>query len=305
MPAAGLRGVIVAQGGFEKIGAKIIHSGPGRTKELQVPILLGKLEESMKPTVIIGYANYMLRIAQAAKDMEIDPKSFGVKKLLCGGEMWSENRRRTLEETYGARAYDLFGLLEVSIGPGVAAECEEHNGLHVWENYFLIEIVDPQTGEEVGLGEQGELVITAFEKDAHPIIRYRTGDIGKLLSIDKCNCGRTNIRMGRIIGRTDDRFKVRGIQLYPRELDDLLLGIEGVGSEYKVVLNEIKQMDDMLITVESQKNFSGNPGTLAQKISNTFKGIFNVTPRVEVVPYGTIERKERQKIQRITDLRKK
>jgi phenylacetate-CoA ligase len=305
MPAAGLRGVVVAQAGLEKIGAKIIHTGPGRTKELQIPILLGRFEENMRPTAIIGYANYMLRIAEVARDMGIDPKSFGVKKLLCGGEMWSEGRRRVLEETYDAHAYDIFGLLEVSIGPGVAAECEEQNGLHIWENYFLVEIVDPQTGESLGLGEQGELVITTFEKYAHPLIRYRTGDVAKILSSDKCSCGRTNIRMGRIIGRTDDRFKVRGMQLYPGEVEEVLLRIRGVGSEYKVVLREINHMDDMLITVESQRGYSGAPNVLAQKISDTFKGVFNVTPRVEVVPYGTMKREERRKVQRIVDLRRK
>ena len=305
MTADGLRSVIVAQAGFEKIGAKIIHTGPGRTKELQIPILLGKFEESMRPTAIIGYANYMLRIAEVAKDMGIDPKQFGIKKLLCGGEMCSEGRRRVLEETYDAHAYDIFGLLEVSIGPSVGAECKEQNGLHVWENYFLVEVVDPQTGETLGPGEQGELVITAFEKDAHPIIRYRTGDVSKILSVEKCSCGRTNIRIERITGRTDDRFKVRGIQLYPMEVEDVLLGIDGVGSEYKVILQEINQVDDMLITVESQRGYSGVPNVLAQEISSTFKGIFNITPRVEVVPYGTMERGEGHKVQRFVDLRRK
>lgn len=305
MAGGGIRSIVIPQAGFAKIGAKIIHTGPGRTKELQIPILLGRFEESMRPTAIIGYANYMLRIAEVAKDMGIDPKQFGVKKLLCGGEMWSEGRRRVLEETYNAHAYDIFGLMEISIGPGVAAECEEHNGLHVWENYFLVEIVDPQTGESLGLGEQGELVITAFEKDAHPIIRYKTGDVGKIVSVEKCSCGRTNIRIGRIIGRTDDRFKLRGMQLYPGEVEEVLLGIHGVGSEYKVLLQEINHVDDMLITVESQRGYSGTPNVLAQKTSNAFKGIFNITPRVEVVPYGTMKREEGRKVQRIVDLRRK
>jgi len=305
MTGDGLRSVIIAQMGLERIGAKIIHTGAGRTKELQIPILLGKFEETMKPTAIIGYANYMLRIAEVAKDMGIDSKQFGVKKLLCGGEMWSEGRRKALEETYKAHAYDGFGLLEVSIGPGVAAECEEQNGLHIWENYFLVEVVDPQTGESLGPGEEGELVMTAFEKDAHPIIRYRTGDVGKISSMEKCSCGRTNIRMGRIIGRTDDRFKVRGMQLYPGEVENVLLGIQGAGSEYKVVLQEINHADDMLITVESQRGYSGTPDVLAEEISSKFKGMFNITPRVEVVPYGTMEREEKHKVQRFVDLRRK
>jgi len=305
MPADGLRGPIVAQAGFEKIGAKIIHTGPGRTKELQIPILLGSFEKSMKPTAIIGYANYMLRIGEVARDMGIDPKNFGVNKLLCGGEMWSEGRRKALEETYNAHAFDIYGLLEVSVGPGVAAECEENDGLHVWENYFLIEVINTQTGESLGPRERGELVITAFEKDAHPIIRYRTGDVGEILSIDKCGCGRTNLRMGRIIGRTDDRLKVRGIQLYPREVEDALLSMPGVGSEYRVLLQEISHADDMLITVESCKGFSGNSAKLAKDISGIFKGVFNVTPRVEVVPYGSMGREETRKAKRFVDLRKK
>ena len=305
MPGGGLRTVLVAQAGLARIGAKIIHTGPGRTKEFQIPILMGRYEESMKPSVILGYANYMLRIADVAKDMGIDPKEFGVKKLVCGGEMCSEGRRRILEETYDAHAYDMFGLVEASIGPGAAGECEAQNGMHIWENYFIVEVINPQTGESLGTGEQGELVITAFEKDAHPIIRYRTGDIAKILSVDKCSCGRTNMRLGRIIGRTDDRFKVRGVQLYPSEIENFLSKIQEVGSEYNVVVKEINYVDEMLITVESKRGYSGSPNALAQEISRTFDGVFNVTPKVEVFPYGTLEREEEGKIRRVMDLRKK
>jgi phenylacetate-CoA ligase len=305
MPAAGLRGVIVAQGGFEKIGAKIIHSGPGRTKELQIPILQGQFEETMQPTVIIGYANYMLRIAEVAENMGLDTRQFGVNTLLCGGEMWSEGRRKILVDAYDAKAYDIFGMLEVSVGPGVAAECQEQHGLHIWENYFLIEVIDPQTGEQCSLNEEGELVITALAKDAHPIIRYRTGDVTRILSREKCGCGRTNLRIGRIIGRTDDRLKVRGIQLYPQEVENTLFGIPGVGGEYTVELREINHVDDMLITVESHRRYTGAPAALAHEITNTFKGIFNVSPRVEIVPPNTMKRVEGRKAQRFTDHRNK
>jgi len=308
MPGGNLRGVVVAQAGFERIGAKIIHTGPGRTKELQIPILLGKFEESMKPSAVIGLANYILRMAEVAKDMKIDPKNFGVKKILCGGEMWSEGKRKLLEESYGAKAYDIFGLLEVSVGPGVASECEQQNGLHIWENYFTVEVVDPQTGEKLSPGEEGELVITALEKDAHPLIRYRTGDVGKILDPEKCSCGRTNLRMGRIIGRTDDRLKVKGIQLYPQEIEEVLFSVPGVGSEYKVTVQEVRHLDDMLITVEAKEGYSKDPSSLAQAIAQKFGGVFNITPRVEVVPYGTFQRDDagwpRTSRQRFIDLRK-
>jgi phenylacetate-CoA ligase len=305
MPADGLRAVVVAQGGFEKIGAKIIHTGPGRTKELQIPILLGKFERDMRPTAIIGYANYMLAIAEASKDMGIEPQKFGIKKLLCGGEMWSQSRRKILEESYNAESFDILGMLEASLGPGIAAECEEHDGLHVWENYFIVEIIHPQTGEILGPGEEGELVITALEKDAHPLIRYRTGDITKILSYEKCNCGRTSVRLARIIGRSDDRLKVRGVQIYPKEIEDLLLGISNIGSEFKVILKEINRVDNMLITIESNRNFNEDSRVLAQTISNIFKGTFNFTPRIEVVPFGSLGREEKQKVKRFQDLRRK
>jgi len=304
-PGGSLRPVIVAQLALARIGAKIIHSGPGRTKEFQIPILLGRFDDSMRPTAILGFANYLLRIADVARDMDIDPKQFGVKKLLCGGETWSDARRKVLEEMYDAAAYDGYALIEASVGPGVAAECEEQNGLHILEDYFIVEVIDPQTGESLGLDEQGELVITALEKDANPLIRYRTGDVGKILSMEKCNCGRTSIRMGRIIGRTDDRLKVRGIQIYPYEVEEFLSRIPGVGSEYKVLVQEINYIDDMQITVESQKGYSGSPNALAQEISRAFDGVFNFTPRVEVVPHGTLERQEGSKIHRVVDLRKK
>ncbi|MFQ6095601.1 MAG: phenylacetate--CoA ligase family protein, partial [Candidatus Bathyarchaeia archaeon] len=299
---SGLYSVTVAQKGLEKIGAKVIHTGPGRTKELQIPMLSGEFEKSMRPTAMIASASYAMRIAEVAEEVGKKPREFGLKKLVCGVDMWSESKRRILQEAYGAPAFDVFGLIEASGGPAVAAECEEHQGLHVWENYFLVEVIDPETGERLGEGEEGELVITGLQKDAHPIVRYRTGDITKIFSYEKCACGRTNMRIGRIAGRTDDRVKVRGVQLYPNAVEEALLSIPGVGSEYQVVIREAGGIDEMLVKVEGRREDPIAPD-LSSDIADYFKGVFNITPTVEVVPHGKLPRISGTKVKRFLDLR--
>jgi len=309
---SGLFPIWVPQLGLQKLGAKIIHTLPGRTKELQIAILLGKFEKDMKPTAATALASYLLRIAEMSKEEEIDPREFGLKKLIysSGAEMLSERKKRILEETYNAFAYDALGLIEVAGGPSIAAECEEKNGLHAWENYYIVEVIDPKTKERLGHGEEGELVITSLENVAHPIIRYRTGNITKILDGEKCGCGRTNVKIGRIIGRTDEILNVKGILLHPKDVEETLLAIPGVGTEYRVIIREIGGLDDMLIITEMKKSFRGEINSfdqsiatslLAKEITHTFKGTFNITPKVEIVPYGTMKR---GKVKRFVDLRK-
>jgi len=299
----GLQSAAVAQAGLERIGAKIIHTLPGRTADLQIPILLGRFDESMKPTAMIALANYMVRIAEVARQRGVDPRDFRLRKMFTGGEVWSESKRRMLQGIYGAPLFDAYGLTEVVGGPGVGAECTEHAGLHVWEDHFVVEVVDPQSGETLGPGKRGEVVLTTLESHAHPMIRYRTGDITDWLSYDRCSCGRLEARIGRIVGRADDRVKVRGVQIYPREVEEVLLGIPGAGPEYKVVVRERDGVDVMLITVESNERHSTDPRSLAGTISQKFKGVFNVTPTVEVLQSGTMEVLEGAKTRRFLDER--
>jgi len=311
MPS-GLFPIWVAQLGLQRLGAKIIHTLPGRTKELQIPILLGKFDKDMKPTAASGLASYLLRIAEVAREEEIDPGDFGLRKLIYSSamEMLSERKKKILEETYNAYSYDAIALIEVSCGPSIAAECEERNGLHVWENYFIVEIIDPKTEGRLGPGEEGELVITSLENVAHPIIRYRTGNITKILNGEKCRCGRTNVKIGMVIGRTDEILNVKGFLLHPKEVEEVLLGIPGVGTEYRAIIREIGGLDDILIITEMKKSFRGEINSfdqsiatnlLAKEIAHTFKGSFNITPTIEIVPYGTLKR---GKVKRFVDLRK-
>jgi phenylacetate-CoA ligase len=309
---AGLFPVWVAQQGLQKLGAKIIHTLPGRTRELQIPILLGKFEASIKPTVMTSLASYLLRIAEVAQDDEIDPRTFGVNKLVVSSAMetLSDNKRRIIEDTYDASMYDVLGLVEVAGGPSIGGECRERNGLHIWENYFYIEVVDLNTHERLGLGEEGELVITSLENLAHPIIRYKTGIITKLLAEEKCACGRTNVKISRSMGRADDILDVKGFLLDPKEIEDVLLSIPGVGAEYRIIIRKIGGLDDILIITEIEAGYRGQLNAfdqsiatdlLAKEIERTFKSTFNITPKVEIVPYDTMKRGN---VTRFLDLRK-
>lgn len=308
---SGLFPTLVPQMGLQKLGAKIIHTLPGRTRDLQIPILLGRFEKDMKPTAATALASYLLKIAEVSKEEDIDPREFGLKKLIYSSvaEMLSERKRRILEDTFDAPAYDAFGLIEVAGGPSLAAQCEERNGLHVWEDYFIAEVVDPRTEERLGPGEVGELVITSLENVAHPIIRYRTGNITEMLSAEKCGCGRTNVRLGGIKGRADEILNVKGLLLHPKDLEEVLLGITGVGTEYRVIVREVGGLDDMLIITEMDRSFRGEINSfdksiatdlLAKEIAHTFKSTFNITPKVEVVPHGTMKS---GKVERFVDLR--
>jgi len=307
---SGLFPLWVAQLGLQKLGAKIIHTLPGRTKELQIAILQGKYDRDMKPTAATSLANYLLRIAEVAREERIEPKDFGLRKLLysSAAEVVPERKAKMLDEAYNACSYDAVGLIEVAGGPSIAAECEERKGLHVWENYFLAEVIDPKTNLRLGPEEEGELVITSLENDAHPIIRYRTGNITKLLEPEKCACGRTNMRIGRISGRTGETLNVKGFVFNPKDIEEILLGIDGVGTEYRVVIREIKGLDDMLIVTEMKRRLETDSfdqsiaaDLLAKEIAQIVKGAFNITPRVEIVPYGTLKR---GKAGKFVDLRK-
>jgi phenylacetate-CoA ligase len=307
---AGLFPIWVAQQGLQKLGAKIIHTLPGRTRELQIPILLGKFEAAIKPTAVTALASYLLRIAEVAQDEEIDPRAFGVNTLIVSSAMetLSDSKRRIIEDTYQASVYDVLGLVEVAGGPSIGGECEERNGLHLWENYFYSEVVDVDTHERVGPGEEGELVITSLENKTHPIIRYKTGIITKLLAEGKCGCGRTNIKISRSIGRADDILDVKGFLLDPKEIEDVLLSISGVGAEYRIIIRKIGGLDDILIITEMERaralnSFDQSIATdlLAKEIERTFKGTFNITPKVEIVPYDTMKRGN---VTRFLDLRK-
>ncbi|RYD01370.1 phenylacetate-CoA ligase [Desulforamulus aquiferis] len=221
--------------GLEKVGATVVPSSTGNT-EKQIMLM-----QDFGTTTLIGTPTYALHIAEVAKGMGIDPKSLGLKYGLFGSEAWTESMRDEIERVWGISASDNYGLSEI-IGPGVAGECQERQGMHVSEDHFLIEVIDPRTGEPVPDGQEGELVITSLTKEALPIIRYRTRDI-TVINRQPCACGRTNARIRKVSGRTDDMLIVSGVNVFPSQIEDVLLKIEGVAPHYQIIVTKKGYLD--------------------------------------------------------------
>lgn len=229
--------------GVEELGAAVVPISGGNT-ERQITLL-----EDFKPRGIAGTPSYMLNIAEQMERMGIDPADNGIEYGIFGAEPWSEEMRQALQEKFKIRAMDIYGLSEV-MGPGISIECyEAQDGLHIAEDHFYFEIINPNTLELVADGEDGELVITSLTKEALPIIRYRTGDITSLTR-GKCKCGRTTTRMARVKGRTDDMMIIRGVNVFPSEIERALLQVEGLAPHYQIHLLKQGNMDAVELHVE-------------------------------------------------------
>jgi phenylacetate-CoA ligase len=240
------------------------------------------------------------------KEMNVDPRTLKLRVGLFGAEPWSENMRQEIEARLNIKAIDIFGLSEV-MGPGVASECiEEKHGLHVFEDFFIPEIINPETGEPVPHGEQGELVFTTLTKEAFPVIRYRTKDISRLIT-DTCSCGRTFHRMQRITGRTDDMLIIRGVNVFPSQIEHVLMSIEGVEPHYQIIVDRQASLDVMEVQVEvSEDIFSDEIKVLeklGRKIEREIKDLLGVSCKVKLVEPKTIQRSE-GKAKRVIDNRK-
>jgi len=283
--------------GIEKIGAVAIPSGTGNTtRQLEMMIDFGVTALHCTPS-------YALYLTETAKELDIIDK-LSLKTGCFGAEPWSYNTRRELEETLNIKAYDSYGLSEM-FGPGVAFECRQQNGLHIWDDHFLVEILDPN-GESVAPGEKGELVLTSLTKEAMPLIRYHTGDITRILE-DECPCGRTHTRIDKVIGRADDMLIVRGINVFPSQIESVLMDIREVGDQFQVIIDRQRhKLDDMHIKVELiDKAFTGelkDLESLKRNVEEKFKIVLNLRTEVELVECGTIPRTA-GKAQRIVDLR--
>ena len=212
--------------GAETIGASVIPAstaGPGR----QIAVM-----KDFRSTVLIAPPGYAIQLANMIREMKINPQKLFLRVGLFGAETWSENLRHNLEERLKIKAYDFYGLSEL-FNPGVAGECEAQNGLHIFEDHFIPEIIDPASGRPLPYGEEGELVLTSITKEAFPLIRYRTGDITTLIK-GECPCGRTMVRMARVKGRTDDMFSIQGVSVFPSQIEDILTRIEGTEPDFQV-----------------------------------------------------------------------
>ncbi|MEM1541904.1 MAG: phenylacetate--CoA ligase [Ignisphaera sp.] len=273
--------------GARKIGAFIVPTGPGFSRrQIYVMMKLGT-------TMIAGVANYALRLAEVAYEMGIDPaKDTKVRKGVFGAEMWSDSLRKKIEKIWDMETFDIYGMAEL-YGPGTAIDCQYHLGLHVWEDHYLVEVIDPKTGEPLEPEEKGELVVTTLTKDAVPLIRYRTRDITRILDTKSCSCGRTHIKIDRIQGRTDDMFIINGVNIWPSAIEAVLFKYPFIGNEYQIIVKKSNGGDKLLIKVESIRNLTEQEKeVLGKKLQYEIKETVLVTPDIEIVDPNTLPRSE-------------
>ncbi|HWQ08263.1 MAG TPA: phenylacetate--CoA ligase, partial [Holophaga sp.] len=286
--------------GGEKIGATVIPISGGNTdRQLMLLRDYGTTLLACTPSYAINIADY------AAKNMpEFDFRKTHLKRGIFGAEPWTESMRKEIETRMGIDAYDIYGLSEV-IGPGVSCECSAKNGLHVFEDVFYVEIIDPVTGEVLPEGSQGEIVYTSLTKECCPVIRYRSRDITRLYR-DSCSCGRTLVKMEKVCGRSDDMLIIRGVNVFPSQIEALLMEVEGVEPHYQIVVDRHGALDDIEVMVEVEEAFFSDElkvmNALAAKITARIRSILGINAKVTLVEPSTLERSA-GKAKRVVDRR--
>ncbi len=286
--------------GLEHAGVTVVPAAAGNT-ERHI-----RLMRDFGTTVIVGTPSYALYMAEVARSLGVDPRQdLRVRRGLFGAEPWSEGMRAEIEAAWGLKAFDNYGLSEV-IGPGVAGECEEKSGLHINEDHFLVEVIDPETGRPLPPGERGELVFTTLTKEAFPVIRYRTRDISRLM-FEPCPCGRTTIRMERVTGRSDDMLIIRGVNVFPSQIEEVITSTPGLAPHYLIIVDKKGYLDEIEVQVElSPEGFSDRYEDLAsleEQLRNRLQATLSLTPRVKLVEFGSLERTT-GKARRVIDRRK-
>jgi len=285
--------------GAERIGATVLPMGTGNT-ERQIELM-----QDLGSTAIACTPSYFLYINEIAEQMGVSIKNdTKLKAGIFGAEPWSEETRKRIEESTGIKAYDIYGTSEMS-GP-LFTECHLQNGIHIWADLFLIEVLDPKTGEPMKGGERGELVVTTLDKWAFPLIRYRIGDL-TILNTEPCECGRAHPRIMRILGRTDDMIIVRGINVFPSQVESVLMRIPDIGEQYQIIVDRKGPLDVMTVRVEvTESAFSDKIAdlmSLNKKVAKELQRVLSITAEVELVEPGTIPRTE-GKAKRVIDKRK-
>jgi phenylacetate-CoA ligase len=283
----------------ERIGALVIPAGSGNSKR-QIQLM-----RDFGTTVVHVIPSYALYLLDVFRELGLDPRrDTSLRIAFIGAEPHTESLRRRLEESYGFKAYNSYGLSEMS-GPGVAFECPFQEGMHVWEDSFILEVIDPETLEPVPDGEEGELVFTTLHREGMPLLRYRTHDLARVLP-GPCRCGRAHRRISRIKGRTDDMFIVKGVNVFPMQVERALLGVLGVGSNYRIVLETVDNRDEMRVQVEvSGELWHGEVRELNQlrrRIVQELRQEILVTPRVELMEPGSLPAGEGKAV-RVVDMR--
>ncbi len=292
-------GGLGAHYGAEALGATVIPISGGNT-DRQIMIM-----KDFGTTALCATPSYFLRILERAPQIGVDLRELPLKAGIFGAEPWTDEMRKRIEPEANIKAYDIYGLSEI-IGPGVGSECCEQNCLHIFEDHFYPEIIDPETLEPLPDGTEGELVLTTLSKQAMPMIRYRTRDITSLQT-EACPCGRTIRRIRRISRRSDDMFIIRGVNVYPSQIEEALLAVEGTAPHYQIVLTNDGTMDDVEVQVEvTPEAFSDTVGAmegLRRKLSSSIERIINIRVNLRLVEPNTIQRSE-GKAKRVLDLRK-
>ena len=291
-------------------GGSGLHGGSHKVGCLTLPLSSGNTDRQVQfmtdlgATILCCTPSYAAYIGEYLKEQGYKPEDIPLKAGIFGAEPWTEEMRQGIEKTLGIKAYDIYGLTETS-GPGVAFECCEQTGMHVNEDHFYPEIIDPETGEVLPEGEKGELVFTSLDKEAFPLLRYRTRDIC-VLSRKKCSCGRTLIKMAKPMGRTDDMLIIRGVNVFPSQIETVLLK-EGYEPNYQIVVDRVNNNDTFDVNVEmSQEMFTDKVSevlALERSLADAMKTMLGINPKVHLVPPKTIARSEGKAV-RVIDKRK-
>ena len=285
-------------GGSHKVGCLTLPMSSGNT-ERQIQFMM-----DLSATIICCTPSYAAYIGETLKEQGYTPDQIPLKAGIFGAEAWTEEMRQNIQETLGIKAYDIYGLTETS-GPGVSFECEEQTGMHINEDHFLAEIIDPDTGEVLPEGEKGELVFTALDKEAFPLLRYRTRDIC-VLSRKPCSCGRTHIKMSKPMGRSDDMMIIRGVNVFPSQIETVLLQ-EGYQPNYQIIVDRKNNTDTFDVNVEMNPDqFTDTVGgvtALEKSLAGALKTMLGINPAVHLVPPKSIARSEGKAV-RVVDKRK-
>ena len=288
------------QYGAEKVGMLTVPAAAGNT------IRQIKFIKDFGTSVLHAIPSYASRIYEVMKEEGVDPRKDTNLRILCiGAEPHSEEQRQRIEQNLGVKAYNSYGISEM-MGPGVAFECPEQNGLHIWEDYFIVEIIDPVTLKPVPDGELGELVLTTINREAMPLLRYRTRDLTRILPGD-CPCGRHHKRLARLQGRSDDMMILKGVNIFPIQIEKILLGFKELSTDYLITLETKDSNDIMTIEVELNQMFTDDYSQLKKlenEIRRQLKDEILITPTIKLVPKGTLVVSDEKKAVRVKDLRK-
>src|SRR6266705_1691971 len=267
--------------GAERIGAMVVPIGAGRTS-LQLQLM-----RDLGTTVLTGISTYPLRILEVAREEKFDLDSLRLRVAILGAEMWSDDLRLLIERELRVATFDIVGMTETG-GPGLGIDCQARAGIHVWEDHYFCEVVDPETGRPRADGEEGELVVSTLTREGLPLIRYRTRDLTRVLSRERCPCGRTHLRLDRLRGRTDDMVIFRGVNFYPQQVESLILKQPGVGHEYQIVLDRAPGGSDRLaLLIEVREGFVE---TALPRLRSDLKQFLNLSPELTVLKEGELPR---------------